>query len=135
MPRTARICLASRRDRRSRRSCFASAATLAGLAVVGAAPPAAAHEYWLAPSRYIVSIRQTVDLNALAGTGFRGERKPFTPPHCVRLVARTTQLLDLSRVAREGEYTWARFAPADAGGALLAYESDFTPITLPGATF
>ncbi len=25
---------------------------------------------------------------------------------------------------------WARFAPADDGGALLAYESDFTPIEL-----
>ena len=97
--------------------------------------PAAAHEYWLAPSRYLVSAGQPVELSALAGTGFRGEKKPFAAPHCVRLVARTSRLLDLSRVAREGEYTWARFAPADSGGSLFAFESDFTPITLPAATF
>src|SRR2546426_7545725 len=114
----------------------ATVTTVVALALLAAdAAVAAAHEYWLAPSRYRVAARQPVELSALAGTGFRGERKPFATPHCVRLVARAARLLDLSRVARDGELTWARFAPADEGGALFAFESDFTPITLPAATF
>src|SRR5262245_51799274 len=77
----------------------------------------AAHEYWLAPSSYTAGAHQTVPLAALAGTGFRGERKPFAAPHCVRLAVRAGRVLDLKPVAQSGEYTWASFAPADAGGA------------------
>jgi len=108
---------------------------IALLAAVTAASPAAAHEYWLAPSSYVVTAGRPVEVGALAGTGFRGERKPFAAPHCVRLLVRAARLLDLSKVARDGEYTWARFAPADDGGTLFAFESDFTPITLPAAAF
>jgi hypothetical protein len=97
--------------------------------------PVAAHEYWLAPSRYLAPPRQTVEVGALAGTGFRGEKKPFNPARAVRLVVRTAKLLDLAPLGVEGEYTWARFAPSDAGGALLAYESDFAFIALPAAEF
>jgi len=133
MPRSARI---SPLPRCAARRLPAPLATLATLAMIVIAwSRAGAHEYWLAPSRYMVSAGQPVELSALAGTGFRGEKKPFATPHCVRLVARSSRLLDLSRVARDGEYTWARFAPADPGGALFAFESDFTPITLPAATF
>lgn len=112
-----------------------AALRFAVLAVLVMARPAAAHEYWLAPSRYVAAAGQPVDLGALAGTGFRGERKPFTASHCVRLSVRAARPLDLMKVARDGEYTWARFAPADTGGAVFAFESDFTPITLPAAAF
>ena len=107
---------------------------LAGI-VLGLALPAAAHEYWLAPSRYLQKTNAPVELGALAGTGFRGERKPFAPAHCVRLTVRAIRTLNLLPVASEGSYTWARFAPSDSGGALFAFESDFTPITLPAAKF
>src|SRR5882672_7860273 len=107
----------------------------ASLVAAGVARPAAAHEYWLAPSRYIAAAHQAVDVSALAGTGFRGERKPFAAPHCVRLTVRGQRQLDLLPVARDGEYVWARFAPSDDGGALIAFQSDWTPITLPAPRF
>jgi uncharacterized GH25 family protein len=132
MPRLPRIRPV---PRCTRRPLSRSLAAGAAFALVCIAHPSAAHEYWLAPSRYQASARQAVELGALAGTGFRGERKPFASPDCVRFVARTAQLLDLRRIARDGEYVWAKFAPSDEGGALLAFESDFTPITLPAATF
>lgn len=99
------------------------------------ARPALAHEYWLAPARYDVRPQQPVELGAFAGTGFRGERKPWSPVRCVRFVARTTRTLDLARGATPGEEVWARFAPADDGGAMLAFESAFIPIELPGPQF
>jgi hypothetical protein len=100
-----------------------------------AAAPAAAHQYWLAPDRYDARPLQPVAVAAFAGTGFRGEAKPWSPGHCVRFVARTSRVLDLSRAGVPGETTWARFAPADDGGALLAYESDWTPIALAPELF
>src|SRR5882762_3720206 len=103
---------------------------LALLVTGGGVAPASAHQYWLAPSRYDAQPKQPVEVSAFAGTGFRGEAKPWSPGRCVRFVARTSRLIDLSRAAAPGETTWARFAPADDGGALLAYESDFTPIEL-----
>ena len=131
MPRPDRICPNRPPEPRGLRPALVAVLLAAILPV----PPATAHEYWLAPSRYHASPNQGVDLSALAGTGFRGERKPYAAPHCVRLVVRAGRLLDLSRVARDGEYTWAHFAPSDEGGALFAFESDFTPITLPASAF
>jgi uncharacterized GH25 family protein len=105
------------------------------LATAFTAVPALAHQYWLAPSRYDARPQQPIEVAAIAGTGFRGEPKPWSPARCVRFVARTSRLIDLSRAATPGETTWARFAPADDGGALLAYESDFTPIELAADLF
>ncbi len=99
------------------------------------ARPALAHEYWLAPARYDVRPRQPVELGAFAGTGFRGERKPWSSVRCVRFVARAERTLDLTRGAAPGEDVWARFAPADDGGAMLVFESGFIPIELPAAQF
>jgi len=97
--------------------------------------PARAHQYWLAPTRYDAKPHQPVDVGAFAGTGFRGEAKPWSPGRCVRFVARTTRLIDLSRAGAPGETAWTRFAPADDGGAMLAYESDFAPIELAADLF
>src|SRR5262245_27769349 len=108
------------RSHRARRALsLPMLAALVALASSLAAAPSDAHEYWLAPSQYRVPARQAIDLSALAGTGFRGEKKPFTALHCVRFLARTTRVLELTPIARDGEYTWARFAPADSGGALF----------------
>src|SRR6185295_12524057 len=100
-----------------------------------AANHAGAHEFWLSPSRYVGGPGAPVTVRALAGTGFRGEEKPWDPPHSVRFVARTGRAIDMTRAASPGDFTWARFAPSDAGGAMLAFESGFTPIELPAAPF
>jgi hypothetical protein len=96
---------------------------------------AAAHEFWLAPSRYEAAPGATLELSAVAGTGFRGERKPWSPDHAVRYVLRGAKPIDLTRAASPGEVTWTRFVPSDGGGALVAFESDFLPIELPAAQF
>src|SRR5262252_2325414 len=129
--------LSSNVGSRLARSLPPSLATVTMIAalVCGTAAAARAHEYWLAPSRYAAPAGAVVEIGAVAGTGFRGERKPWSAPHVVCLEARTQKVVDLTRVARNGELAWARFAPSDDRGALLAYESDFTPIELPAATF
>src|SRR5512134_2779863 len=59
------------------------------LALVAAlATPAAAHQYWLAPARYDAASGEAVAVRAFAGTGFRGEWKPWSPERSVRFVAR-----------------------------------------------
>jgi len=116
---------------------WASAVTFGALLTLGLCAPgqAIAHQYWLAPSTYAVAAGRPVDLGAIAGTGFRGERKPWSPPLAVRFVARTAREVDLTRAASPGNLVWARFAPSDAGGAMIAFQSTFTPIELPGAKF
>ena len=116
---------------------WASTLTLAALLSLSLCAPgmAIAHQYWLAPSSYAVAAGRPVDLGAIAGTGFRGERKPWSPPLAVRFVARTAREVDLTRAASPGNLVWARFAPSDAGGAMIAFQSTFTPIQLPPALF
>ena len=109
-------------------------ALLLALALFTAAP-AGAHEYWLAPSAWRVGPGETVAFGALAGVGFAGERKLYSPERAVRLIARAGRELDLTPVANSGDSTWARFAAADAGGLLLAYESNFATLTLEGPEF
>lgn len=105
------------------------------VALFALARPAAAHEFWIAPSRYDAVQGRTIDLGAAAGTGFRGEKKPWSPDHAVRFVIRASKPIDLTRAATPGELTWTRFAPSDGGGALVGFESDFLPIELPAAQF
>src|SRR5678809_1112809 len=105
------------------------------VAFLSLASPAAAHEFWLEPSRYATTPGAAVTVRALAGTGFRGEMKPWDPLRAVRFTARTSRVIDLGRAASPGDLTWTRLAPSDAGGAMLAFESGFTPIELPPAQF
>jgi uncharacterized GH25 family protein len=109
-------------------------ALLLALALFTAAP-ARAHEYWLAPSTWRVGPGETVAFGAQAGVGFAGERKLYSPERVVRLIARAGRELDLTPVANAGDSTWARFAAADAGGLLLAYESNFATLTLDAPEF
>jgi len=108
------------------------AALLCALLCAGTA---AAHEFWLAPTSYAPKPRQAVEIGAVAGTGFRGPAMPFSSLRCVHFTARTDRALDLGRYARNGELIWASFAPTDGAGALLAFESTFTPIELPAREF
>ena len=47
------------------------------VALLALARPVAAHEFWIAPSRYDAVQGSTIELGAVAGTGFRGEKKPW----------------------------------------------------------
>lgn len=99
------------------------------------ATPAAAHQFWLEPSTYVSAPGAVVEVGALAGTGFRGDRIPWVPAHCVRFVACGAKAVDLTPAASMGDLAWARFAPSDGGGTMLAFESSFTPIEIPAAKF
>jgi hypothetical protein len=109
--------------------------TSLALAILLMGQPADAHEYWLSLDHWIAPVGQPVALSALSGTGFRGERKPYSPERVVRLVARTGLLLDLRAAASIGELVWTSFAPSDDGGAMFGYQSTFAPIELPGDQF
>jgi uncharacterized GH25 family protein len=96
---------------------------------------ARAHEYWLAPSRYAASPADTVLVRAFAGTGFRGEAKPYAAPRVVHFRLRGPRNLELSDTALNGDPVWARCVVADGGGVLMSYESDFAKIELPAPEF
>ncbi len=98
-------------------------------------PSARAHQFWLSPSSYVGAVGRPVTVDALAGTGFRGERKPWSPTHAIRFVARTARIIDLTQAASAGDMTWARFVPTNDGGAWIAFESTFTPIQLAAGPF
>jgi len=105
------------------------------LALCLMARPSSAHEFWIAPTRYRPAHPDTVAVSVYAGTGFRGELKPYAPSRVVRFRLRTTRDLDLSRAARNGDLVMARFVVAEDGGALVSYESSFADIELPGPEF
>src|SRR5689334_13331861 len=54
-------------------------------ALAGSPGGATAHEYWLAPSSGRAAAGDTVVVRAVAGTGFRGEFKPFNHQRTLRL--------------------------------------------------
>jgi len=116
-----------------RRQAALAAALIAGLA----APPrpAAAHEFWLEAAPAAAVPGDTLVVRATAGTGFRGEWKPYAAPRTVRLQLRTTRTLDMTRAAVNGDLVYARFILPDAGGALVSYASHFVPIEIPTPTF
>lgn len=100
-----------------------------------AASPARAHEFWIGPTDYSGIPGRPASLGAIAGTGFRGDRIPWSPAHVVRFEARTARRIDLSELPTLGSLEWARFAPSDDGGTMLALESGYTPIQLGAAAF
>jgi hypothetical protein len=95
---------------------------------------AGAHEFWLSPSSYRSS-SGTVEFGAAVGVGFRGGSVPWSPARCVRFLARVSEAHDLCPEPQEGDFVWTRFPLADDGGAMIGYESAFTPIELPAAVF
>lgn len=118
---------------RGRTAIALRAALLLGSAA--AAPPAAAHEFWLAPSAYHAAAGDTVSVSAFVGTGFRGERRLYSPSRAAAFTLRAARTLDLTKVARPGEPVLARFVAPDRGGALVTYLSEFAAIALPGDEF
>ena len=109
---------------------LATATLLAALAT-----PARAHEFWLSPSGYRPAAGDVVSVSMLAGTGFRGEVKPYAVPRTVRFVLRGARVSDLRGLAANGDPVAARFRVADGSGQLLAYESNFASIELPAPEF
>lgn len=106
------------------------------LAAAGFAPARAlAHEFWLSPSSYRGGRSDTVSFGALVGTGFRGEEKPWAAPRALRFTLHGPRVLDLRPVTMNGDVTWARVVLPDDGGALVAYASNWSDITLPAAEF
>jgi len=99
------------------------------------AGPAWAHEYWLAPSTFRAGPADTVTVGALAGEGFAGERKLFTPGRTIRWRVRAGRDLDLMPASNPDDTLWVRFTPGDRGGLLFAYESNFASLTLDGGSF
>jgi uncharacterized GH25 family protein/hydrogenase/urease accessory protein HupE len=94
-----------------------------------------AHEFWLAPSTYAAAAGDTVSIRAFVGSGFRGEAKPFGARRVQRFELRAAATRDLSRLGSNGGLVYARFIAPDGGGALVAYQSDFASIELPGPRF
>ena len=94
-----------------------------------------AHEFWLAPSTYAAAAGDTVSIRAFVGSGFRGEAKPFGARRVQRFELRAAARRDLSRLGSNGGLVYARFIAPDGGGALVAYQSDFASIELPGPRF
>jgi uncharacterized GH25 family protein len=99
------------------------------------AAPARGHEYWLAPSRYRASAGDSLRVEALVGTGFRGEARPYAARRALRFLARGPGLVDLTRAAENGALTWGRWPAADDRGTAVAYASDFVGIELPAEEF
>ena len=97
--------------------------------------PAQAHEYWLSPSRFEAAPGDTVVVGAVVGTGHRGDPVPFAPTRALRFQMRAARAFDLTPLGVNGELTWARFVTPDAGGVLVAYESNFADIELAPRRF
>jgi len=97
--------------------------------------PAHAHEFWLTPSSYAAAKGDTISIACYVGTGFRGERKPYASPRTIGLTLRTLKNIDLTPATTNGDIVYARFIAPDDGGALVAYQSNFTPIELPAPEF
>jgi hypothetical protein len=112
----------------------ATAGAIVAFALLAAAP-AEAHEFWLAPTAFRAAVGDTVALSVFVGTGFRGELKPWAAPRARRFTLHGPRVIDLRPVTMNGDVTWARFVAPDAGGALIAYASDWADITLPAAEF
>ena len=107
----------------------------AAFGAAGQPRAAGAHEFWLSPSSYRQSKGDTLEIAAFVGTGFRGEGSPYAAPRTRSFELLGAKMLDLRPATLNGELVFARFIAADAGGALVAYESGFTRLTLPASDF
>ncbi len=125
---------APRGGSRARRFTQAAALLLLLDAAV-AGSPAAAHEFWLAPSTYRAAAGDTVAVAAFVGTGFRGERRPYAPSRVAALTLHAARTLDLAQAAVPGQSALARFVAADSGGAVVAYLSRFAALTQADSAF
>jgi uncharacterized GH25 family protein len=94
-----------------------------------------AHEYWLEPSKTTAVAGDTITLRAYAGTGFRGEVKPYSPVRVIRFELHAPDQRDLSALAVNGDLDWARFVLSDDRGALIVYQSNFAYLELEGEKF
>jgi len=110
-------------------------AALLAILLLGPAAPAFAHEFWLAPSRYVASRGEAVEIRVHVGDGFHGPIQSYATNRAVRFELRAARSFGLDSLVRNHAPIWARFAPSDSGGAMLAWESGFTRNELPAARF
>jgi uncharacterized GH25 family protein len=96
---------------------------------------AVAHEYWLAPSAYQAPAGQTVSVQALVGSDFKGELRPFAKIRTVRLEVQTAERRDYQSEAINGDLNLANLSLMDDGGAVVAFETNFVSIELPRDKF
>jgi Domain of unknown function (DUF4198) len=132
---TSRSCSARLAALRGCAAALAFAAALVCAGAIGCVREADAHEFWLSPSRYEAAAGDTLSLAVLIGTGFRGEPRPWAGPRAIRFTLRSARVLDLRDAALNGDLEWARVALPDGGGALCAFESNWSTITLPAGEF
>lgn len=125
--------------RASIRDCMrrppARAMLVALLMLTAEAWPAAAHEFWLAPSRYVAAPGDAVEIRNYVGDGFRGPGHAYERERAVRFTLRGPREHSLAPLARDGSMVWARFVTPDAGGAMVAWESGWSRNELPGDRF
>jgi uncharacterized GH25 family protein len=110
----------------------------AALVVVASAlvpVPAPAHEHWLVPGRWRCSSGEPTTLGARVGEGLCGPARPFQAERTVRFELHAARAVDLRAAAAEGDTVWARVAPADGGGLLVAYESNFVTHRMEASAF
>lgn len=94
-----------------------------------------AHEYWLTPSSYSASPGQTVSVQAFVGSDFKGELRPFAATRTVRLEIQGRERKDIRSNAINGDLNLANLMIEEDGGVVVAFETNFVPITLPAEQF
>jgi uncharacterized GH25 family protein len=103
--------------------------------LVAQAPLAAAHEFWLAPTEYVARPGDTVRVLAFSGMGFQGEPRRYARERVVRFVATDVEQTDLTGRGADSDSIFASLVARDAGGVMIAYESNAASIALPNAEF
>jgi uncharacterized GH25 family protein len=110
-------------------------AALLAMLLLGPAVPVMAHEFWLAPSRYVPVRGEAVEIRVHVGDGFHGPIQSYATSRAVRFELRAARAFALDSLVRNHAPIWARFTPNDSGGAMVAWESGFTRNELPAARF
>jgi hypothetical protein len=105
------------------------------LLVVAAAPEARAHEYWLEAVPARAAAGEEVIVRAFVGTGFVGAPKLHGRARTAALLLAAARRVDLAPLAAEGSVELARIVAPDDSGFVVAFQSEFRPITLDGPRF
>jgi len=116
--------------------------TLAAFSFVCLFPaPALAHEYFLLPTKWKAAPGETWGVTGYVGTGFTGEPREYRKSRAVGLWVRDgsqgekREARDLTLTAKDGDTTWISLPLVDAGGALVAYQSNYAFLKMEGAEF
>jgi len=98
-------------------------------------PPALAHEYWLAATRYRAARGEPVAISAWVGTGFRGDPKLYAASRTASLEMLTDRRADLTPLAAEADSHFCRVQAPDDSGFVVAFLSNYSVVDLEGPRF